>query len=312
LEAIFNALFSRAASMKEHRVEQLQLFEELTVRDFHRRWDEAARREKETQTRFAQRAIKPEEVERELRETDAVLGDPGAVARFVLNACQRLNLRVEQNRDGTITIQGDVPAFLKDLLPKRPVTFNTPAPEGTAYLGRNHPFVAALARYLLEAALTQGSSAPAARCGVIKTAAVARRTVLLLLRLRYLLEQPEREKELLAEEVVVAAFQGFPPDRLTWLSDTEALGLLENLHPDAAVTSGERREVLSEVLGWWPELKPGLERLVTERARKLEDAHRRVRAAAHLVRRGLAVRPQFPPDLIGLLILLPVPKGVKR
>jgi superfamily II DNA or RNA helicase len=312
LEAIFNALFSRAASMKEHRVEQLQLFEEPTVRDFHRRWDEAARREKETQTRFAQRAIKPEEVERELRETDAVLGDPGAVARFVLSACQRLNLRVERNRDGTITIQGDVPASLKDLLPARPVTFNPPAPEGAEYLGRNHPFVAALARYLLEAALTQGSSAPATRCGVIKTAAVARRTVLLLLRLRYLLAQPEREKELLAEEVVVAAFQGFPPDRLTWLGDTGALGLLENLHPDAAITSGERREVLSEVLGWWPELRPGLERLVTERARKLEDAHRRVRAAAHLARRGLAVRPQFPPDLIGLLILLPVPKGVKR
>jgi hypothetical protein len=41
-----------------------------------------AERERINRTRFAQRALKPEEVQRELEATDAVLGDPAAVREF--------------------------------------------------------------------------------------------------------------------------------------------------------------------------------------------------------------------------------------
>ena len=41
---------------------------------------------KDYRTRFAQRALKPEEVRQELEATDAVLGDPDAVRLFVLAA----------------------------------------------------------------------------------------------------------------------------------------------------------------------------------------------------------------------------------
>jgi hypothetical protein len=41
-------------------------------------------RERVNRTRFAQRALKPEDVQRELEATDAVLGDPSAVRDFVL------------------------------------------------------------------------------------------------------------------------------------------------------------------------------------------------------------------------------------
>ncbi len=54
-----------------------------------RAWSRAVEREKESRTRFAQRRIKPEEVARELHESDAVLGDAAAVQRFVHEACAR-------------------------------------------------------------------------------------------------------------------------------------------------------------------------------------------------------------------------------
>jgi len=43
-------------------------------------------------------------------------------------------------------------------------------PEGAEYLGRNHRFVAALARFLVEEALTKHGQAIASRCGAIRTA----------------------------------------------------------------------------------------------------------------------------------------------
>ncbi len=46
--------------------------------------------------------------------------------------------------------------------------------------------------FLMEEALTKGGAASASRCGVIRTRAVSRLTTILLLRIRYLLQQPER------------------------------------------------------------------------------------------------------------------------
>ena len=44
----------------------------------------------------------------------------------------------------------------------------------------------------------------------------------------------------------------------------------------------------------------------------LEEAHRRVRKSADIPRRGLAVTPHLPADLLGVLVIAPIPKGVKR
>ena len=89
VEAVLRSLFLRGG---ETVVRQLSLFEDEAtdlIGEVHRRWDEAVAREKESHTRFAQHAIKPDEVAQELEETDAALGDLKAVERFVLAACQR-------------------------------------------------------------------------------------------------------------------------------------------------------------------------------------------------------------------------------
>jgi len=92
-QAVLNALFFRGG--RADAAAQLELgLEAPEVVALHRRWDFDAAREKENRTRFAQRALKPEEVRRELETTDAVLGDPQAVESFVLNACQRLGIPI--------------------------------------------------------------------------------------------------------------------------------------------------------------------------------------------------------------------------
>lgn len=316
MEAVLKALFTREEEIRRG-YSQLKLFEELPVINFHRRWDEAAGREKESRTRFAQKAIKPEEVERELRATDDILGDPEAVRRFLINACQRLGFSVESAPGGAWVLSVppgvSLPFQLERFIPDGAwrVSFNFPPPKGAEWIGRNHPLVSALAQSLLENALVNGGKMPVSRCGVVRTARVERRAVLLLLRLRYLLEQPDRPP-LLAEEVLVVGMRGRNPANPVFFEEEDARRLLVEVAPDAPVSPQERWEVLTEVLKWWDALLPQLEAKAKERAQRILDAHRRVRAAARLIRRNMAVRPQFPPDLLGLLVLLPVLKGVVK
>lgn len=348
-EALLNALFLRGGRARAAGEEQrrFDFGDDLAgnIASFHRRWDLDAEREKINRSRFAQRALKPAEVRQELEVTDAVLGDPDAVREFVLNAAQRLGLSITSDKRPNVyrvavgpTATATLPAAISFVLPTTKtgqwlVSFTSPTPEGAEYLGRNHRFVAALARFLMEEALTRSGAATAARCGVIKTRAVSRLSTILLLRVRYLVNQPDRAP-LLSEEIVVAGFTHrlpSPPGRgaggegrssspsgrgaggegdqgRQWLSDADALRLLA-AQPDANLAMAEKRELVEAALAEWPTLEPSVRERITARAAELEKSHKRVRQAVSLKVRQLTVTPQFPPDLLGILILQPVAGG---
>jgi len=248
VEAVLRSLFLRG----EPGPRQLSLFEEVEepgIEEVHRRWDEAVDRERESRTRFAQHAIKPDEVARELEETDAVLGDTQAVERFVLAACQRLGAPLQRRGDIWRLDAQLLPQALRERLGERSewrIAFTSPPPEGAVYVGRNHPLTAALAECLLDAAL----------------------------------------------------------------DETEALRLLEEARPMANVAPAERERWLGEAVSWVEGLTPDLERIARERAEWLWEAHRRVR---RITRQGrLTVEPQLPVDLMGVYVLVPVPRGISR
>ena len=317
-EAVLNALFLRG---RKTGANQLQLdlgLEAPQVASLHARWERDAERERINRTRFAQRALKPDEVRKELEATDAVLGDPDAVREFVLNAAQRLGLTITRDKRPDVyrvavgpEAIATLPATIAYALPTVEgrwwrISFTSPTPEGAEYLGRNHRFVAALARFLMEEALTKHGQATASRCGAIRTRTVSRLTTVALLRVRYLLHQPERAP-LLSEEVVVAACtdagtSGAPQ----WLADPEALRLLADAKPDAEVPMAEKRALVAAALEAWPTLESALRDQIKRRAAELETSHKRVRQAVSLRVRELTVTPQLPPDLLGLLVLQPV------
>jgi superfamily II DNA or RNA helicase len=317
-EAVLQALFLRGRGAV--RATELPLDLGVpAVAALHRRMDDDAEREKTNRTRFAQRALKPAEVQQELEATDAVLGDPEAVREFVLAAAQRLGLSIAAERESGVfrVAVGDLatkalPEVIRLALPQAKsgpwrVSFVSPTPEGAEYVGRNHPFVATLARYLLEEALTKPGEATAARCGVIRTHAVERLTTLFLLRVRYLLHQPERAT-LLAEEVLPVAFRAGVRGGFEILSDGEALRLLAEATPAANVPQTEKRERIDAALAAWEPLQDGLRKKIRERAVELEKSHKRVRQAVSLRVRELALAEQWPPDLLGVLVLQPVTK----
>ena len=318
-EALLNALFLRRANRDR---EAVQLTFDLgganeQVEALHRRWDRDVERERINRTRFAQRAIKPGAVQRELEAADEVLGDPGAVRGFVLDAGQRLGLGITADRRSDVfrvpvdaVSQESMPPAVRFAMPPTAahawrISFTSPTPYGAEYLGRNHPFVAALARFLMEETLEKGSGATAVRCGVVRTRAVTKLRTILLLRVRYLLKQPERAT-LLSEEVWVRGVawgrRGAQP---VWLPDDEALRLLAAA-PDANVPLAEKRQLIASALGSWPALQEGLRAPLADRAAALRESHSRVRRAVGQRVRQLSVVPQHPPDLLGMLLLQPV------
>ena len=101
---------------------------------------------------------------------------------------------------------------------------------------------------ILGAALSPDSGDLFARCGAMYTASVSLRTVVLLLRLRYLLHEKVDEY---AEEVLLAAFQrsalrtpqAEQSGRLEWLQplDKAPRELLEQAMPAANISQSERK-----------------------------------------------------------------------
>jgi hypothetical protein len=68
----------------------------------------------------------------------------------------------------------------------------------------------------------------------------------------------------------------------------------------------EKRELTAAALAGYEHLDAALKQNLQGRAEALTEAHRRIRQAVSLKVRGLTVKPQMPPDLLGLLVLQPL------
>jgi len=289
-------------------------------------WQSAKENAKATRTIFAQRSLKPEEALREWDRTRESLGSADAVERLVLNACRRLNLpigplggasgsweldltRLEDNRQALNERLRN-----HDLGGKLRLSFRSPAREGSQLLSRSHPLVVELADFVAERALSGLEPELAARASVIRTKAVAKRTQVLVLRLRHQLHQSrwmgsqyEALPDLLVEECLTVRVSG---DGLEPLNGAAALELLE-APASGNIDPGQRQQWLQEAIAELDGLQPALTALAERRADLAEEDHRRVREAS--LRSGEALRmrfrcePSLPVDVIGLILLLPAP-----
>jgi superfamily II DNA or RNA helicase len=332
MEALINALFFKRRMTAA--IEQLELGLDIPeVIEFQKKWEIDSRREQENRTRFAQKAIKLEEVKRELELTDSVLGDPETVKSFVLSMLEKIGIQFIKN-DQVYSLnlisadQNNIPELIKRNLPRSKskywkISFISPTPAGAEYIGRNHPFVSALAQYAMEEALRSSPDSEqnhklVSRCGAIRTSWVNRLTTLLLLRIRYLIKIPEKDP-LLAEEVQVAGYYKAQGGKIEWLTKEEALSLLEKAAPAENIPLGEKKELifiaLDDLRNWsaesanWGKNDPITEDILNQinnRALELKDSQKRIRLAVHLKVRDLNVEPQLPPDLLGILVLQPV------
>jgi len=326
-EAVLNALFLHRYRGEDPRQLKLNLEMSQSVQALHKKWERDAEREHINRTRFAQRAIKPEEVVRELEAADAVLGDPKTVEDFLLNTSQRLSMEMVRDRKNpdifriNLSLLKELPEQIQfaiannNLSPsgrRYPeewlISFLSPTPRGAEYVGRNHRFVASLAEYIFELALTEEENPIATRCGAIRTKCVSELTNILLLRNRYLLVYPG-QPPLLSEEVLVLGYKKGLDGKNSLIERTEATELIDKAQPDANIPLEEKRELIRMALAEWPTIEGAIIEEVKKRASELEQSYKRIRRSIHLRTKDLQINPHLPPDLLGLFVLQPMVKS---
>jgi hypothetical protein len=304
-----NAVLLRKGKTKQLSLD-LGLSEQMAEIDA--RWRDAEEGERRSRARFAQNAIKPEEVLPEWRRWRELLGGPAEVQRFVERALSRLDAPLETNTNGVSRAHlSALPSTISERLASRGlegsirIVFEEPAATGAEVVVRSHALPAILAESLMEGALNvESSSVPQlGRIGAWLTPAVSAATTVALLRLRYKITvHGRRERLLLVEEAGAIAFQG--QQDTPYAEGEEARKLLE------VEASGDLAEVARTRL-----LSQARERIETalsgaiagharKRAQLLTADHARVRTAGISVPR-VSVEAVIPADIVGLFVLIP-------
>ncbi len=296
--AVFNSLFQNA-----NQATQLSLFSDPCLVELDALWERSLNREKFSRTRFAQRTIRPEDVQIELEESDRILGSPQEVEQFVKSACNRMGYPLTQKQIDRHPCWkfSAIPPLVQHCLDHPTITFSSPHPPQVQYIGRNHPLVSTLAQHLITTSLTD-TNAIASRCGYTVTNAVSKRTTILVMRLRHHLHTRSGTPDM-AEECLTLGFTG-APRQPQWLTTEAVLDLIHNAQPVADHPPELKRVELQEAINRLSELEEQLEHIAKERSQHLSEVHRRIR---QLTQAGqITITPHLPMDIIAIHIFKPL------
>lgn len=286
------------------------------ARRIEKEWLDASEREKQSQTIFAQRALKPEAVIPEWEKALKVLGGGSAEThRFLDGALARFKVPLQKIKGGyrfALPKLFEHPAFHDRLeaagVPSEMRLSFEPGPE---FVHRTHPLVAATAETLFERALDPNADprdpATLARCGAWLTKAVTGRTTVALLRLRHRLIPSDDKPAMLAEEASALAWTG--NERMTLSAEGDAALSLLDAKAEGDLDPLTRKQRLDAALERLHALKTDLDAHAARRADALAEDHERVRVATMRDRRTrvarVTVEPVTPVDIIGLYVLIP-------
>lgn len=269
--------------------------------------EEAAKREDATRSLFAHHSIKAEELESDLHEADAAIGDIAAVERFVTGTLvELLGVQIDQTKAGWRMHTGNLPASLRAHFPDAAIldiSFLSPTPKKHLYLGRNHPFVEALCQLVMARSLARAEFGTAARAAVMRTREVSAKTTLMLFRCRNVIGEKNGPARIVAEEMLVWGYRGSPSDN-DFLSNDEAMALLHSARPGSDLTPQSRENFFENETKLLGQLREQFDAVAEERNKKLVEAHERF---SRFFRAGRyeVVYPVLPMDIMGLYILLP-------
>lgn len=301
------------ASMMLRRGVPRQLTLDLRLGDgvkvMEARWRDASENEKKSRARFAQNAMKPQEVAPEWEKARTLLGSPADAKLFVERAMARFGVPLEPRKSVLLAHVDELGGGLRERLKEHGLSGSVrlattePAPTGTSLLTRTHPLTVNLAEALVEASLDPESlsSLGIGRVGAWPTAAVQQMARLALLRIRFKLTiHSRKERLLLSEEAALVAIQDnrivATGEAARELLNAPATADLAPIARDRFI-AGAREDLLGLLAG-------SIAEFARSRADELMQDHARLRAAAGSASR-VTVEAVLPPDVIGLFALMP-------
>jgi len=270
-------------------------------------YDQAAEREKASRSIFAQHAVKAQEIEKDLAQSDQSIGNPKDVERFVV-ACVNdvLGAQITPDKKGYTLYTSNLHPAIKNTLPegeKVAVTFHSPTPEGYYYIGRNNLFVEQLCHFIMAQSLAHDLKHGAARASVIRTNSVDVKTTILLFRVRNVIEERNGSKQVVAEEMLLWGYSGNPSDK-NFIYQDECKSIVDAARPSANLSPEARASFLENELSLIPSLRTDFDTVAEERSKHLVEAHERFRKVM-AGSKYQVVYPVLPMDIMGVYVLLP-------
>lgn len=312
MQAVTNAILLKPSVTIKQITTQLSMFEAQEIEEEKNRvakaFDEAEKREKASRSIFAQNAIKANEIEADLKEVDEAIGDVKAVEQFVVESLQYLGVQVDTKKEGYKVYATNIPQRLRDLLTDKNeilVSFRSPTPYKYKYIGRNHPFTEHLSQYIINSAL-QAEKNGASRAAVLRSTHVKIKTVLFQLRVRNVIAEQPKNKEIVAEEMWLWGYEG-EVDKRKYISKEDSLNILMNVKATQNIEEAEKIHWLDEEMQWVLEeasFRKYTDEIAIERAHHLVDSHTRFKKLVS-GNKYKVVEPVLPMDVLGVYIILP-------
>lgn len=308
-QSIMDAVLNEVLLKDDKRADegtQTSLFDDKVTNEL-----ELARKKAENlRSIFAHETIKPEDIEADLKEVDEAIGDMESVENFVINSVTHLQATMTRDNKGYILHPQNLPHHLKIHFgdaKEAKISFESPTPKGYRYIGRNHQFVEHLCQFMLALAFDENENYNSlARVSQIQTDIIAKKTTLIMFRVRNVIKEVKSKKEVIAEEMYLWGYEGSGANART-IEYKEAKELLLNARSLRNISIERQKEDLVLEIENFKELENQFLDLAVERADNLVKAHGRFK---ELVggRRYEKATPVLPPDVMGVYILIPQPK----
>lgn len=318
MEAVTQAVLLREGP-RQPAVRQMDLFMDMAEvqtaeAEVEAKYREIESREVASRAIFAQHAVKAQEVQHDLTEAVRLIGDMDSVASFTVRAILHLGGGIVQYKEGYKFFRLGAPFALQHLFGEKDkemkISFETPTPDGYRYIARNHDLVDTLCQLLISEAMGEKNQYSVSRASVVRTTAVSKRTTVVLLRVRNVIESLATRTQIVAEELILRGFAGEPPeDPAAWLSEDDCMALLQS-EATGEVPPGEKKQLMGYAREDLEDAAATLDNLARSRAVHLIDAHNRFsKQTTGSGRKTTAsyepVEPILPMDVMGVYVFTP-------
>jgi len=307
MESILNSFLLNPNAIRDEEQLPIDFADEDPYQKVTDAYEKAAERDKATRSIFSQQAIKVDEIKQDLEEVDNAIGTTNTVGEFVKKSLLKLGADIRPYKEGYKIDLTNVPNVIKDVFDyktKLSICFISPTPSEFVYIGRNHKLVEQLSLLILNKSLNDNVLADmGARASVIVSDNVSKRTTIMLLRVRMIIEEKTTKTQLVAEEMVLWGFIGSIMSK-EYLSHKECEKIIEEIKPITDISLTRQKVALNLEINNILDNNDILIKITEERTAHLLEANERFRNVMGGKRYQFA-KPILPPDLLGVYIILP-------
>ena len=307
MESILNSFLLNPKTVRDEVQLQIEFNDETPYLQITDAYNKAKERNEATRSIFSQQAIKVDEIKQDLEEVDNAIGTTNTVADFVKKSLLKLGADIRSYKEGYKIDLTNVPPVIKDVFnnkTKLTICFISPTPPEFIYIGRNHKLVEQLSLLILNKSLSDNVMGEiGARASVVVSDSVSKRTTILLLRVRMIIEEKTTKTQLVAEEMVLWGYIGNILSQ-DYLLHKECEKIIEDTKPFIDISLTRQQVALNLEKQSIEENKDILIKITEERTTHLLEANERFRNVMGGKRYQFA-KPILPPDLLGVYIILP-------